>query len=142
MWVDSLVDIVDRFSFLTHFLWMVDLAGVLILVGTIAMLAVEERYAEVAIRRAEGARVSEVVMPLLGEGITLALVALPIGYGLALWILEQFVQPVLVWEPRLPQLAIYGTPVLLLLVGIATNLLPARRVARISPARVLGEHGE
>ena len=139
-WVDSIAEIVDRFSALSHFFWLLDLLVVLVLAGTIALLAVEERYHEIAIRRVEGASVSQVVWPLVGEGALLALASVPLGYLLARWILSQFVTPILAWPPILPGLALMGLPPLFLLVGIASNLRPARRVARLSPTVVLREY--
>lgn len=137
--VAKLIEIVDRFSFLAHFLWVVDLAVVLLLSATIALLAVEERFREVAIRRVEGATVRAVVLPVVGEGVALALVALLPGALLALGIERIFVEPLLTWPPYLPWQAITGMPVLLVAVSVAAHLLPARRIARLSPARVLSE---
>ena len=59
-----------------------------------------------------------------------------IGYG----ILDWFVVPVLVWEPYLPPVAQWGLPPVLIAVGVGSNVLPARRVARIIPADVLREY--
>lgn len=137
-WVDSLVEIVDQFSFLAQFLWIVDLVGVLILAGTISFLAVEERFGEVALRRAEGATRADVVLPLILEGMVLAIAALPVGWVMAEWIMKRFIQPILLWEPEYTVFAVVGTPCLLLLVGAGMNYLPARRIAGLSPARVLG----
>ena len=102
--------------------------------------AVEERYHEIAVRRVEGASVLRVILPLLGEGAFLALAAIPFGYLVATRVLEWFVTPILIWKPFLPRLALFGLPPLLLLVSLASNWLPARRVARISPAQVLGRY--
>ncbi len=140
-WVDSVLDVVDNFSILLHFLWVVSLGVVVILTATITYLAVEERYVEVAIQRVEGARISDVVAPLLGEGVLLSLISAPIGYLIAEYALSAFIVEYL-WEPVIPPLAIWGTPLLLVIVALATYSLPAWRIARLEPAVVLDQCAE
>ena len=53
-WVEFVIEIVDRFSSLSHFIWIVDLLMVVVLTATISLLSISERYPEVALRRAEG----------------------------------------------------------------------------------------
>jgi len=140
LWVGQVLSMADRLGKVGHFLWIVDLLVVLVLVASISLLAVDESFAEVALRRAEGATVPEVVAPVLLEGIFLALAGLLPGWLLSVVILREGVQPVLVWEPYLPPLAIWGTPLLLVVTAFLAYLVPARRVARLQPAVVLSGH--
>ncbi|MEO2150304.1 MAG: ABC transporter permease, partial [bacterium] len=78
-WTSVILDIIDRFSGLGHFIWILDLVVVLILTGTISLLAIDESLEEVALRRAEGATVMEVMLPVLLEGVWLSLAAMAPG---------------------------------------------------------------
>lgn len=138
-WAEFLIEMVDRFSSLANFFWIVNLFVMLLLNSTIATLAIEERYPEIAIRRVEGATRAAVVLPLVAEGTLLALLALPLGYVLATWLLHALVEPALSWKSHLPAVALWGTGVLVAALGALTNLIPARRIAKLAPARVLAE---
>ena len=115
---------VDRFSFLSNFIWVVNLFVILILSAMISTLAIEERSEAFAIRRVEGASVGQVVAPPVVEGIVLALVAIPLGYAISELAFRQFVLPVLSWPA---------------LIRWRTSLSPrrcycsSRRVAMASP---------
>lgn len=138
-WAEFLIEMVDRFSSLSHFFWIVNLLVVLLLNSTISTLALEERYSEIALRRVEGATLRDVTLPVVAEGVLLAVPALPVGYGIAQGILRWFAEPSLLWPAILPNAAVAGTGGLILLLGALTNFVPARRIARLSPARVLAE---
>jgi len=141
-WAEFVIGIVDRFSSLSHFIWVVDLLVVVLLTATISLLSVDERTSEVALRRAEGATRAQVVRPLLVEATLLALLSMPIGYALGRAVLEFGIRPVLDWPPYLPPLAVWGTPAAVLLAAWLAHLLPARRIARLEPAAVLREQSE
>lgn len=140
LWVQQVLEMASRLSRVGHFLWIVDLLVVLVLVGSISLLAVDETFFEVALRRAEGATVLQVVAPVLLEGVLLAAAGIVPGALLASVILREGIQPVLLWQPYLPPLAVWGTPVLLLLTALVSYAIPARKVARLQPAGVLSGH--
>ncbi|MCI0651528.1 MAG: ABC transporter permease [Planctomycetes bacterium] len=142
LWTRSLVDMVARFSSVLQFIWVLDLVAVLILVGTISLLAIEERFGEIALRRVEGARIRDVALPVLLDGAILGALALPAGYALARLLLAKVVEPLFGWESLLvPEKLAWLAP---LFVGVAVlaNGLPAWRVARLAPAAVLGERAQ
>ncbi|MEE2889032.1 MAG: ABC transporter permease [Planctomycetota bacterium] len=137
-WTAVVLEILDRFSGLGHFIWILDLVVVLILTGTISLLAIDESIEEVAIRRAEGATVLAVMMPVFLEGAFLAMLAMPLGIYLGIMILENGIEPVLGWASSLPVETVTGTCLALLVTSILASILPAIRVARLEPASVLG----
>lgn len=139
-WIDSVSEMVDRFSSLTHFLWVLVLVVVLILTGTVSLIAIEERYHEIAIRRVEGASVAQVVVPILTEGGILALLAFPIGHVVARWLIDGMITPVVLWEPRLAAFDYLWLLPVVFVVGLASNLLAARRVAKLVPAAILSDY--
>lgn len=138
-WTAMVLEIIDRFSGLGHFIWVLDLVVVLILTGTISLLAIEESIEEVAIRRVEGATILAVVMPVLLEGGMLALLAMGPGIYLGILILEDGIEPVLGWSTSLPAQTVAGTCLALLATSILASILPAIRVAKLEPASVLGK---
>ncbi|MGE4613919.1 MAG: ABC transporter permease [Planctomycetota bacterium] len=137
-WVAMVLGIIDRFVGLGHFVWILDLLVVLILTGTISLLAIDESIQEVALRRAEGATVFQVVMPVLLEGAWLSLAAMGPGIVLGMKILEYGIEPILGWPSWLPPTMIGGTCLALLVTALLGSMLPAWRVARLDPAMVLG----
>ncbi|MCA8960542.1 MAG: ABC transporter permease [Planctomycetes bacterium] len=140
-WIGTVLRAVNEFSFLLHFLWVVTLFVALILCGSIGYMAVEERFPEIAVLRVEGARVGDVVGALLLEGVLLSIVSVPIGLAVAQLAFGSAVRELL-WEPYVPPLAYWGTPILLMLVGLLAFAWPAARVARLDPAVALGEYRE
>lgn len=138
MWTAVVLDILDRFSGLGHFIWVLNLVVVLILTGTISLLAVDESMEEVAIRRAEGATITAVMLPIFVEGGLLAIFAMAPGIYLGKWILDYSIEPVLGWPASLPLQTLTGTCCALLLTSIFASVLPAMRVANLEPASVLG----
>lgn len=136
-WVEFILEMVDRFSSLSYYVWAVNLLMVVMLTATISLLSVSDRFPEVALRRAEGATRWQVVRPLFVEATLLALLAMPLGLGIGLLILEFGVEPILDWSPYLPPLAVWGTPGLVILAAWLAHGIPARRIAQLDPARVL-----
>ncbi|MFN0060664.1 MAG: ABC transporter permease [Planctomycetota bacterium] len=141
-WIASVIKVVETFSLLANFIWILNLCVVLVVTATITTLAIDERFSEIAILRVEGASVVAVVSALLAEGTLLVLVALAPGYALAELIATQYVKPILDWTPEFPAWTHVGAPLLLLVTGLLCYAIPARRVARLDPARALGEYAE
>jgi len=139
-WIEFLLEIVDRLSNLSHFVWILDLLMVVVLTATISLVSIRERYPEVALRRAEGATRLQVVWPLLGEATILGAAAAPLGALLGLGIIEFGIRPVLEWPPHLPGLAWWGTPLVVIGASWLAHLLPALRIARLDPGPVLSRH--
>ena len=141
-WVEFVIEIVDRFSSLSHFIWIVDLLMVVVLTATISLLSISERYPEVALRRAEGATRVQVVRPLLLEAVWLGVLSMPVGVGVGLLIVQFGIRPILDWPPYLPPLALWGTPLTVIFAALLAHLVPAWRIARLDPAPVLSEHSD
>lgn len=144
-WVESVLEVVERASLLLHFFWVVSLIVLIVISGTIALLAVEERYPEIAIQRVEGAPIARVVTALLGEGIILALASLPLGaaIGHLLWhgwpaIGIDGLGVAIGFEPALSPGTFVTIGALLLVTGAMAYVLPAYRLAKLPPAYALG----
>jgi putative ABC transport system permease protein len=100
--------------------------------------AVARRRAEIAVRMALGADAPRVVRMMLGRVAGLVLVGLLAGSAVSIWA-SRFVASLLYGlEPGDP-LTIAGAVSLLFAISLLSAYLPARRAARIDPAKVLRE---
>jgi len=114
------------------------LALALAMIGVYGVVsyAVARRAREVGIRMALGAAPNEVVRLLMREGLVM------VGSGAVLGLLCAFavtrvLGSLLSGVTAADPLAFVAAPLLLLIVGIAAALIPARRSARTDPVRVL-----
>ncbi len=97
---------------------------------------VAQRGHELSIRVALGARASDIVRLVLGQGITLALVGTVVGAGVAVAATRLLKRLLYEISPTDP-IAFAGVVVLLAVVAVAASYLPARRASRASPMEVL-----
>jgi putative ABC transport system permease protein len=114
------------------------LALVLASIGIYGVVSysVAQRRREMAIRMAVGARAGEVRLLVLLQG--LMPVVLGIGIGLVGAIAGTRVLAALLFEVDTTDPLIFGAvPALLLLVGVAATLFPARRATRVDPMEAL-----
>ena len=100
--------------------------------------SVTQRSRELAVRSALGATRSGVIVTAVRQ-IGVAIVAgLAIGMALAI-ALSNSLAPFLYGVPATDWLSFVVAPIVLLLVGVAACVAPARRVARTDPVQVLRE---
>jgi ABC-type antimicrobial peptide transport system permease subunit len=100
--------------------------------------AVSRRRTEIGIRMALGAAPSGVVRMVLRRVALLVALGVALGAGISVWA-SRFVTTLLYGlQPRDPATLVLAALVLSL-IGAMAGWLPARRAARIDPARVLRE---
>jgi predicted permease len=114
------------------------LALVLTCIGIygVASYAVTQRVQEIGVRMALGARPSNVVALVVGQGVRPAVTGLFVGVVLALALSKVLTSLLFGVGPRDP-LSIGAVAVVLIAVAITASYLPARRAARIDPATAL-----
>jgi ABC-type antimicrobial peptide transport system permease subunit len=98
--------------------------------------SVMQRTREIGIRVALGARTKQVVLPILREGMTLALAGVAIGLAgafAASRLLARFLFGVGSTDP----LTYFSVASLLLAVALLASYIPSRRVVRIDPVTAL-----
>jgi predicted permease len=124
--------------------WVIGLFSVIALLLSVAGLyglisyMVGQRSREIGIRLAVGARAGQVGRQVVGEG--LRIVALGTVAGLALaWAGARLASGLLVGVSATNPAVYAAVAILLLLVALAANAVPARRAARTDPATVLRE---
>ena len=105
--------------------------------GTVSM-AVTERAREMAIRLALGAERGEVVRRVARGGAKLAVIGLVIGLGVGLP-LAHLLRALFYGVGALDPLALGGGIALLALSAIMASIIPAHRITRMDPMRVLKE---
>jgi putative ABC transport system permease protein len=116
------------------------LALVLSAVGVYGLVSysVTQRMREFGIRMALGAQPSQVLLPVLREGIVLVAIGIALGIAGALAatrVLERFLFGIGATDP----LTFAAVAVVLLGVTLLASYLPSRRAARVNPLTVLRE---
>ncbi|MCY3931113.1 MAG: ABC transporter permease [Acidobacteria bacterium] len=115
------------------------LAVLLAAIGLYAVVAfgVRQREHEFGIRRALGAKASNLLRMVLARGFALAAAGVAAGTIAALWA-GRFVEPLL-FDDRSPRdpLAFATAALVLLAIAVMASFLPARRAARADPRQAL-----
>jgi putative ABC transport system permease protein len=131
--------ITSTLSTITTFL--AGLAAISLLVGgigimNIMLVTVTERFREIGIRKAMGARDGDILTQFLAESVLLALLGGGIGIGLS-----AIASSIVAHLAKLPSGLTVGSVVLALIfsiaVGVVFGVLPALRAARLMPVEAL-----
>jgi putative ABC transport system permease protein len=110
------------------------LALVLGAVGIYGVVAftTRQRTHEIGIRMALGARKSDVLRMVVGQGLRLALIGIAIGVAAAL-VLTRFLASLLYGVKPTDPLTFFAVSLILIAVALAACYIPARRAARVDP---------
>jgi ABC-type antimicrobial peptide transport system permease subunit len=107
-------------------------------VGLYGVIAynVAQRMQELGVRVALGARTSDVVRLVVGQGVRFAVAGVTVGAFLAL-VVSRRVQPLL-FEQSATDVRVFGAVgAVLVVVAVVASALPARRATRVDPNMVL-----
>lgn len=136
-WVQNVLGAADIATSLANVIWMIVLLVTGIMIATVSLVAVRQRFAEIAIRRTEGARRSQVAVQLLLENGLLcaasAVLAILLSHTGSMLLEERYLS----WQPvyRIAEVAlVLGLGALVALLG---TVLPAWRAACLDPVAVL-----
>jgi ABC-type antimicrobial peptide transport system permease subunit len=116
-------------------------AGVAVLLAAIGIYglmaySVQQRRHEIGVRIALGARVSDVLLLILREGLRLALAGIALGVLGAVWLTQAIKTLLFKVEPNDP-LTFAFVGALLLSVATAACYIPARRATKVDPILAL-----
>ncbi len=139
--METAASIIDQFKAITGgvFLAMVVISSVGLMIGgigvmNIMLVSVTERTREIGIRKATGAKRSDILLQFLVEAMTLTgfggLLGLAIGWTLTFLIALVFPSYVPWWAPPLGFFASVG-------IGVIFGLFPAWKAARLDPIESL-----
>lgn len=139
--METAASIIEQFQSITAgvFLAMVVISSVGLMIGgigvmNIMLVSVTERTREIGIRKAIGAKQSDILLQFLVEAATLTglggLIGLLIGWGLTLLLKLFLPSYVPLWAP----IAGFGASVI---IGIIFGLFPAWKAARLDPIESL-----
>lgn len=139
--METAASLIDQFSAITGgvFLAMVVISSVGLMIGgigvmNIMLVSVTERTREIGIRKAIGAKQSDILLQFLIEAATLTgfggIVGLLIGWGLTFLIRLVFPSYVPLWAPIVGFVASVG-------IGLIFGLFPAWKAARLDPIESL-----
>jgi ABC-type antimicrobial peptide transport system permease subunit len=136
-WIGNVIEAADFGTQVANIVWVIVLFVTGVMITTVSLVAIRERYREIAIRRTEGARRSQIVGQLLTENLLLSAAAGVVALALSRWAASLLHAHFISWPPAfLPfDLALaLGSGVLL---GALATVLPARRAASLDPVEVL-----
>jgi putative ABC transport system permease protein len=139
--METAASLIEQFQSITAgvFMAMVVISGVGLMIGgigvmNIMLVSVTERTREIGIRKAIGAKQSDILLQFLIEAATLTgfggLIGLLIGWGLTFLIALVFPSYVPLWAPIVGFFASVG-------IGIIFGLFPAWKAARLDPIESL-----
>jgi ABC-type antimicrobial peptide transport system permease subunit len=97
---------------------------------------VRSRTREIGIRMPLGAERGKVLRLVAGQGLTISLVGLVIGLGIAL-ALSRFAATFLYGISAHDLVTFIGVPLILLVVAVVAVFVPARRASRVDPIQAL-----
>jgi putative ABC transport system permease protein len=123
-------------ALLGNIVWILIVLVAAVMLSTLHLITIRERYDELAVRRCEGARRADLAWQVTCEGTVLSLagglLGLPLGQAAAA-VLREMVGFPFRFEAR------YALVATLIAVGLGllASVVPARRAARLDPARVL-----
>jgi putative ABC transport system permease protein len=135
-WMDMVGGTTQTGALLGNVVWILVVLVACIMISTLNLISIRERFDEIAIRRCEGARTRHVALQVTAEGVVVSLVGgllgLPLGYAGAA-ALRRLVDFPFRFEVR------YAVPAVAIAIGLglAASVVPARRAAALDPARVL-----
>ena len=136
-WVNRVVEGADLMTRIASMFWVIVLLVTGMMILTISLVAIRERYRELAIRRTEGARRMHVVGQLLVENLLLSLTSGLLAIGLARLAGRVLDERYLSWTPAFLVHEMALAIGLGVVIGAAATLAPAYRAASLDPVRVL-----
>jgi putative ABC transport system permease protein len=135
-WMESVGVSSSTGALLGNLVWLIVVGVAVVMISTLNLIVVRERYDEIAVRRCEGARRRDVALQVTAEGTLVALAGgiagLPLGYVGAI-VLRAIVGFPFRFEAPYAAVA----TLVAVAIGLVASVLPARHAAGLQPASVL-----
>ncbi len=136
-WVDNVIHGADFTTQIASILWIIILIVTGVMILTISLVAIRERYRELAIRRTEGAGRLQVVGQLLLENVLLSVLAGGLAILLARFAGNLLEARYLSWPPAFLPHEMALALGLGVGIGALATVVPAFRAASLDPVQVL-----
>jgi ABC-type antimicrobial peptide transport system permease subunit len=136
-WIGSVVEAADFGTQVANVVWIIVLIVTGVMITTVALVAIRERYREIAIRRTEGARRAQIVGQLLMENLLLSGVSGLLAVGLAHWAAAILHARYISWPPAFLAVDVSLALGMGIVLGAVATVLPAMRAAALDPVDVL-----
>ncbi len=135
-WIDAMGGVTQTSALLGNLVWILIVLVACVMISTINLITIRERFDEIAVRRCEGARKRHLVLQVAGENVLTSavggLLGLPLGLAGAA-VLRRIVDFPFRFDVRYAGVAM----LVALVLGLVASWIPARRAASLDPARVL-----
>ena len=138
-WIQRIGELVGQADVAGAFIWVVILLVTIVMILVVNLVVVRERFPELAIRRTEGARRSDIAWQFVLESLILSTVGGCLGLGLGFVAAELLSRWVTDWPPAYETSNFVIALVSSALVGLLANLAPAIYAARLDPVKVLSK---
>jgi len=136
-WILETLRSIHDFTGYSNIIWVVIVAVAAVMITTIRLLSVRERYREIAIRRTEGATKTTVGFQFGLEGVFLCATGGLIGIALGIGLAKLVEASIIRWQVIFSASSIAIAAAVSLAVGIVSSILPAKRAASLEPVEVL-----
>ncbi len=136
-WVGYVLEAAGLGLQIANVIWIIVLIVTGIMIMTVSLVAVRERFREIAIRRTEGARRGQIVLQLLLENVLLSALAGCVALGLARWAGHLLESRYLSWPPAFLVSDMLLTLGCGIFIGALATVLPAMHAGNVDPVTVL-----
>jgi putative ABC transport system permease protein len=135
-WIEAMGGATQMGASIGNIVWILIVLVACILLSTLYLVSIRERYDEIAVRRCEGARKRDVAVQVMTESVVTSFaggcIGLPLGYLLSA-LLRTIVDIPFRFDPRYAGVAVS----IAIVLGLVSSVVPARRTASLDPAQVL-----
>jgi putative ABC transport system permease protein len=138
-WIGSVLATTDIGTQLANVIWIIVLVITGVMIMTVSLVAIRERYREIAIRRTEGARRRDVIGQLLMENVLLSTLAGVVALGESWAATATLEARYISWRPAFQTADLALALGLGVVIGALATVLPAYRAASLDPVKVLRE---
>jgi putative ABC transport system permease protein len=139
-WILGTLRAVHDFTGYSNIIWVIMVCVAAVMIKTISLLSVRERYREIAIRRTEGATKRAIGIQFGLEGVFLCATGGLAGIGLGVVLAKVVEATILRWEVVFSVSAILIAAGISVAVGIVSSIWPAKHAASLDPIQVLRMH--
>ena len=139
-WIFAALEVMEDLISFSHFIWIMILGVAMIMIITITLVSVRERYHEIAIRITEGATKFRITLQFAIESLYLSLLGGILGIGLGYLIIGILKHSLVRWDAPVSWRVILFAFLTSLVFGVLTSIPTAKRAASLNPVDVFRMH--